>query len=89
MRIVSLSLDADTDAAAAAAADDDDDGNPGDVPLLTASKHVSEPMSVDYYSLLEIIPVWIISTKNRCQPGRHTLGTTIEREVDLSDWSSL
>ena len=59
MRIVSLSLDADTDAAAAAAAadDDDDDGNPGDVPLLTASKHVSEPMSVDYYSLLEIIPV--------------------------------
>ena len=55
MRIVSLSLDADTDAAAAAA--DDDDGNPGDVPLLTASKHVSEPMSVDYYSLLEIIPV--------------------------------
>ena len=57
MRIVSLSLDADTDAAAAAAAADDDDGNPGDVPLLTASKHVSEPMSVDYYSLLEIIPV--------------------------------
>ena len=54
-----------------------------------AGTDVRRKKNGDYSSRLEIIPVWIISTNPRPVPtGRHTLGTTIAREADLSGWSS-